>query len=147
LYCNVALSECILGRMQPGASYLDLIARNVRVARAAVTPKLSQAGLAKRMQRLGFKEWRRQTVGNTERGQRRVTLEEALGLVVALEVSWGNLLFPAAGDMRLVSLPAGQPVILPLQHEMPEGVSGVWWNGTEPKITAPGPGEDTADGA
>jgi 8-oxo-dGTP diphosphatase len=77
--------------MRPDMSFRDLIARNVRVARAAALPKLSQADLAERMRALGFREWRRQTAGNIESGKRRVTAEELLGLALALDTTVARL--------------------------------------------------------
>jgi hypothetical protein len=97
--------------MQP-LPYLDLVARNVRVARAAV--KLSQADVAARMQAVGFREWRRQTVGNTESGKRRLAVEEALGLTVALETTLAALLYPPAElEFAGILLPGGQETLLP----------------------------------
>jgi transcriptional regulator with XRE-family HTH domain len=103
------------------ASFSDVIVRNIRTLRAR--KGLDQGDVVNHMRKLGFTNWHRQTMSKIELGQRRVTMEELLGLVVVFQTSWGSLLFPAAGELRLVSLPAGQPVILPLQHEMPEGVT------------------------
>jgi transcriptional regulator with XRE-family HTH domain len=97
--------------MQRAEPYLELVARNVRVARAAASPKLSQADVAERMRELGFREWRRQTVGLTESGKRRLTVEEALGLCVALVRSPSALLLPFP-DREYISLPGGQRVFL-----------------------------------
>ena len=94
--------------MKPAATYPALIARNVRAARAAAY--ISQDDLAVRMQNLGFTEWRRQTVSNTERGKRRLTCEEALGLMVSLETSLEAVLWPPEGQDVL--LPGGQSVLL-----------------------------------
>jgi transcriptional regulator with XRE-family HTH domain len=105
----------------PIANFSDLIAKNIRTLR--VRRGLEQGDVAEQMRKLGFRNWYPQTMSKIERGQRRVTMEELLGLVMVFRTSWGSLLFPAAGEVRLVSLPNGQPVTLPLQHEMPEGVS------------------------
>jgi 8-oxo-dGTP pyrophosphatase MutT (NUDIX family) len=98
--------------MRPEMSFRDLVARNVRVARAAVTPKLSQADLAERMRALGFGEWRRQTAGNTESGKRRVTAEELLGLALALDTTMARLTSsPDENGARNVILLSG--VVIP----------------------------------
>jgi len=52
--------------------------------------KLRQEDLATDMMRLGF-TWLRETVGQIERGVRRVTLEEALALSVVLNDETGEL--------------------------------------------------------
>lgn len=102
------------------ASFSDVIVRNIRTLRAR--KGLDQGDVVERMRNLGFTNWHRQTMSKIELGQRRVTMEELLGLVLVFETSWGSLMFPAAGELRLATLPGGQPVILPLQHEMAEGV-------------------------
>ena len=50
------------------------------------------------MRALGFKGWRRQTVASVEKGKRRVTVEEALGLAMALETTLPRLLAPVKGQ-------------------------------------------------
>jgi hypothetical protein len=66
------------------------------------------------MQALGFGEWRRQTVGLAESGKRRLTVEEALGLMVALETTLAALLQPPAElEFAGILLPAGQETLLP----------------------------------
>ena len=137
--CNVALSECILAFMDEGIPYMALVARNVRVARAAVVPKLSQAGLAARMRALGFSEWRRQTVGNTETGKRRLSAEELLGLALALDTTVSGL-DRAAGDDG--GFPGGHEII-----RLPGFAMPVWrigmndgslrWDGNVPVIGEP----------
>jgi transcriptional regulator with XRE-family HTH domain len=114
-------------------SYAAVIVQNLRAVR--VRKGLEQRDLVERMRDLGFTNWHRQTLSRIEQGHRNLLPGELLGLVVALETSWGNLLFPAAGEMRIVGLPNGHPVILPLQHEMPEGLAEpVWWDGNEAKF-------------
>jgi transcriptional regulator with XRE-family HTH domain len=121
-------------------SYGDVISRNIRALRAR--KRLDQGDVVERMRDLGFTTWHRPTLGRVERGERRLFAEELVGLVLALEAPWGNLLFPAAGEMRIVSLPNSHPVILPLQHEMPEGTtSSLWWDGNKAMFTSPDPGE------
>jgi len=92
-------------------TYADLLARNLRAARAATAPKLSQADAAERMRALGFRSWLGQTVSASERGRRRITAEEILGLCVALECPPGALLLPVHGSPD-IALPGGQLVRL-----------------------------------
>lgn len=66
------------------------VCRNLRAARAAA--QLKQDDVAERMRELGFAAWRHSTVSLTERGQRRITVDELLGLAVAFEVSVQSLL-------------------------------------------------------
>jgi transcriptional regulator with XRE-family HTH domain len=105
----------------PIPSFSDVIVRNIKSLRAR--RGLDQDDVVKAMREMGFANWHRQTMSKIELGQRRITLEELLGLVLAFDTSWGSLLFPAAGELRLVSLPNGKPVSLSLQHEMPEKVT------------------------
>ena len=68
----------------------DLVARNIAAERTRCS--LSQADLATRMSDLGFR-WVRQTVTEAERpGGRKITVEELIGLTVALSVSADLLL-------------------------------------------------------
>ena len=62
------------------------------------------------MTALGFK-WLRQTVTEAERGRRRITVEEALGLSVALQVPMDTLLYPPPGEVPEVALPGGHHTI------------------------------------
>lgn len=89
-------------------TYRDVLARNVRVARAA--KQIGQQELARRMRVLGFGAWLHQTVGNVERGKRRLVAEEILALALALETSVGMLMDPSRED-GLIMLPGGQPVM------------------------------------
>jgi hypothetical protein len=97
--------SCILGSV--AVTYADVLARNMRAARAAL--RLDQEPLATRMRALGFVSWRRQTVAVAEKGERRLTAEELLGLAFALETSMGALLDPSPDD-RQVQLPGGGTV-------------------------------------
>jgi 8-oxo-dGTP diphosphatase len=113
----------------------EILAGNIAAARGR--RRLQQSDLADRMRALGWK-WVRQTVGEIENNRRRVSTDELIGLSYALETEVGNLLLPAPGEVRLAALPAGQLVILPLQHEMPDGMGGsVLWDGNRPKFSAP----------
>ena len=87
-------------------TYGEEIAANVRAER--VRAGLKQADCAHRMQALGF-EWHTQTVSNVERGGRRLTAEEILGLALALEVPMSRLMRPD-GHSEFVRLPAGQEI-------------------------------------
>jgi transcriptional regulator with XRE-family HTH domain len=82
----------------------ELLGFNLKVAR--LRAGLSQSDTAGRMKKLGFKDWRRQTVGNSENGGRRVTVEELAGLALVLGVAPGRLLWPENGESP-VSLPSG----------------------------------------
>jgi transcriptional regulator with XRE-family HTH domain len=75
-----------------GSRFLsDVVADNVRALRAL--RRLSQTELAKRMGQLGHK-WTRATVSDVERAGRNVTVDELLGLALALTVSVPELLDP-----------------------------------------------------
>lgn len=124
-------------------TFADVIVRNLRAQRARM--KLGQADVVERMRALGFTNWHRQTLSRIEQGQRKLLAEEILGLSLALEIEMANLLLPVPGEVRLVALPAGQLVILPLQHELPGGVAGsVLWDGNKPKFAAPAAHDDEA---
>jgi transcriptional regulator with XRE-family HTH domain len=90
--------------------YGKLLARNLRAARAAVG--INQADVAERMNDLGYDHWRRQTVARVEKAQRRLTCDEALGLMVALETDLTAILNPAA-EFTSIVLPGGQWTTLP----------------------------------
>jgi transcriptional regulator with XRE-family HTH domain len=66
------------------------IAANIRAERARAN--ISQGDLAEQMRDLGFPEWRRQTVSNSEHGKRRVTCDEAVGLAWILKTNVSTLL-------------------------------------------------------
>lgn len=120
-------------------TYTNLIARNVRSARAAAD--LSQADVAERMRGLGFTEWRRQTVGNTERGKRRLTCEEAVGLMVSMETTFEAILLPPKDlQWQDILLPAGQGTLLPVAELREHRPSGVW-DGNIPRLTPYAHGE------
>jgi transcriptional regulator with XRE-family HTH domain len=87
--------------------YGDVLARNVRAARAA--RQIGQQELAARMRALGYSAWLHQTVGNVERGKRRLVAEELLGLALALETTVNNLMLPDPDD-EPVALPSGDEI-------------------------------------
>lgn len=130
--------------METATTYTALIARNVRAARAAAD--LSQADLAERMRALGFTEWRRQTVGNTERGKRRLTCEEALGLMVSMETSLEAILQPPKElEWQEIAMPGGQVTLLPVARfgHQQQGV----WDGNVSLLKPYPHGEAGNDGA
>jgi transcriptional regulator with XRE-family HTH domain len=85
-------------------SYRDVLARNIRAERARAG--LSQQDVAARMRMLGFQAWKHQTVGSVERGSRRVTAEEILGLAISLTTSISTLMTPKTTRDAL-ALPSG----------------------------------------
>jgi len=95
--------------MQEPAPYRDLVARNVAAERERRS--LSQADLADRMSGLGFR-WVRQTVTEAERpGGRKITVEELIGLSVALGVPVDVLILPPPGGPPVAALPGGRLVV------------------------------------
>jgi len=86
-------------------AYGEVLARNVRGTRGR--KGLGQNSLAARMRALGFSSWFTQTVGKAERGERRITAEEVLGLAYALETTVRALLQPADDYRSMVALPSG----------------------------------------
>ena len=92
-----------------GNAYRFILGRNISGDRGRL--QLSQTAVAVRMRALGFEDWRQQTVASVEKGKRRVTVEEALGLVEALETTLPRLLAPVNG--LWVELPSGSGQDLP----------------------------------
>jgi transcriptional regulator with XRE-family HTH domain len=86
-------------------TYGAILAANIRGIRNR--KGLGQEALAKRMRGLGH-EWVRQTVGATERGRRRVLVEEVVALAAALETTALALMVPTRDD-KVVEL-AGEPL-------------------------------------
>lgn len=83
--------------------YGAIVSRNVVALRARA--RLKQSEIAVRMRVLGF-SWHPQTVGEVEKGNRRVAAEELLGLALALGTNISSLLLPAP-DEGPVRLPSG----------------------------------------
>ena len=79
-----------------GPTYREVLARNVRAARKRLG--INQQDLAARMQALGHDAWLHQTVGNVEKGKRRITAEEVVSLAYALQTSIGPLMAPNKQD-------------------------------------------------
>src|ERR1700733_14437651 len=88
-------------------SFGDVLARNLRAARSR--RDLSQQAVAARMRALGYDAWLHQTVGNVEKGKRRVTADEILGLAWALDTTVNALLSPIEED-EAVSFPSGATI-------------------------------------
>jgi transcriptional regulator with XRE-family HTH domain len=86
-------------------AYGDVVAANIRAARSR--RGVAQAVVVERMRALGFTSWHRQTLGNVERGERRVTMEEIFCLALALETTIPALATAADQD-EFVDLPNGQ---------------------------------------
>lgn len=86
-------------------SYRQVLSDNIAAERGR--RHLTQTALARLMAGCGFTTWARQTVTDIERGGRRVTVEEMLGLAVVLRVPVGRLLYPPDGTPE-VTLPGGQ---------------------------------------
>jgi len=114
-------------------SYGDVLAQNVRAARSR--KRLGQANVVARMRALGYDQWHRQTMGKVERGERRLLVEEILGLALALETSIGMLLSPTRDD-RFIMLPAGQHMqvmtVLRSVRHFNDGM--VYWEDDEPRF-------------
>lgn len=115
------------------AAYGAVISRNVVAARARA--RLKQSEVATRMRALGY-SWHPQTVGEIEKGNRRLTADETLGLAEALGVSVAALLAPSADD-ELIRLPSGDP--LPAAHVgalvYGRNFGAVTWDGDKPVFT------------
>jgi len=89
-------------------SYAGVMAGNIIAARSRA--RLGQADVAARMQELGFGNWYAQTVGKTEKGDRRLLAHEVAGLAFALETSVGRLMAPLDED-RSVKLQDNGPAV------------------------------------
>jgi transcriptional regulator with XRE-family HTH domain len=86
--------------IKPGA----ILARNIAAERSRLG--LDQKDLADRMRAVGWK-WVRQTVGEAEKGHRRLSADEVLGLAACLETTVEQLMSPRKTDAP-VELPSGQ---------------------------------------
>jgi 8-oxo-dGTP diphosphatase len=121
--------------------YRLILGRNVSGDRGRL--QLSQTAVAARMRALGFTDWHQQTVASVEKGKRRVTVEEVLGLVEALETTLPRLLAPINinGDLW-VELPSGSGHDLPsmevigLANGAKGGAGAVSWYKNSP-VQAP----------
>lgn len=131
-----ALSSCILKGVT--TSYADVLARNMRAARAR--RGLEQEPVAARMRALGFSAWRRQTVAAVEKGARRLTAEEVLGLALALETRLFSLVEPSREDDP-IGLPSGASMPFLTVHALIYGGSKytVRWDGDIPQFPSDEP--------
>lgn len=122
-------------------TYANVLAKNMRAARSRAD--LQQEPLAARMRALGYSAWVRQTIANVERGKRRLTAEEILGLACALETTIATLMAPVDDD-RIVDFPSGASV--PVEHvrRLARGVNdgSVRWEGDSPVFPAPEPAQE-----
>jgi transcriptional regulator with XRE-family HTH domain len=117
-------------------TYRDVLARNVRAARSRCD--ISQQVLAGRMRALGYDAWLHQTVGNVEKGKRRMNAEEIFGLAAALQTSIGVLMSPVADD-KIVDFPSGAAVTVESVQRSVQGQNdgAVMWDGERPIFPAP----------
>lgn len=116
-------------------TYGGVLARNVKNARVAAG--LGQDLLAARMRSLGFSEWRYQTVGNVERGKRRLVVEEMLGLALALETTLQHLIDPSEGGRdEIIALPSGETVLSDFVTSLVYGMNArsVTWTDDKPEF-------------
>ena len=93
--------------VMPPAPYASILARNMRVARAAAD--LSQAEVGERMRDIGFTSWLRQTMSTVEKGKRRLTAEEVFWLSYVLGTTVIRLMSPTEDD-HWVSAPDGRTI-------------------------------------
>jgi transcriptional regulator with XRE-family HTH domain len=118
--------------------YAEVLAKNVRAARAR--KGFEQEPVAARMRALGFSAWRRQTVAGVEKNNRRLAVEEMLGLALALETSFTSLL-ESVRDDGSISLPSGAELPFMTVHELVWAGSGltVTWDGDVPAFPIQNP--------
>jgi transcriptional regulator with XRE-family HTH domain len=88
-------------------AYDEVLARNARAYRSR--KGIGQERLAARMRALGYTAFLRQTISKVEKGERRLSAAEVLGLALALEIRMSQLLEPQAGDHQ-IELPNGEPL-------------------------------------
>jgi transcriptional regulator with XRE-family HTH domain len=86
------------------AAYDEVLARNARAYRSR--KGIGQERLASRMRALGYTAFLRQTVSQVEKGERRLSASEVLGLALALDVTMRQLLEPQPDDKQ-IELPNG----------------------------------------
>jgi len=117
-------------------TYTDVLARNIRAARSRAD--LSQQTVAARMKVLGFDAWLYQTVGNVEKGRRRVTAEEIFGLAWALQTTIPALMSASDQD-EAIQLPGGQMIgAVSVERLAGRGVNdrSITWHGADvPVVT------------
>jgi hypothetical protein len=91
------------------------------------------------MRALGFTAWHRQTMGNVERGERRLLAEELHGLSRALGISLQALIAPSPED-KTVEFPSGESIAVASVQQSAAGIpdDAVSWDGNVPVLTEPG---------
>lgn len=117
----------------PELSYEDAIRANIKARRVLID--LEQESLAARMRALGYAKWYRQTVGTVEKGGRKVSSSELLGLSLALETSIAALMSPDTSSRTTIVMPSGQ--VLPanaVSTSAGVGMNEGWvrWDGDTP---------------
>jgi transcriptional regulator with XRE-family HTH domain len=120
--------------MTSGWSYAEALSAKIKQGRAGL--RLSQKGLADRMDALGF-GWRQQAVADVENGDRRLLAEELLGLALALETTLQEFLSLSEGDWeKPVTLPSEQTVSSDFVTSLVYGMNGgsVRWKGGKPEF-------------
>ena len=93
----------MLSGMSDGQAPREVLAESIAVA--MTRRRLGHAGLAERMQGLGYK-WIRQTVGDVLSGRRSLRADELYGLAIALETTVSELTVPRDDDAQIV-FPSG----------------------------------------
>ena len=109
-------------------TYADLVARNIRAARARVD--LPQLTVSKRMKGFGFTSWSPSKVSECERAVRPVTTSELLALAVSLETTLAALVGAAPEDGPIDiggEWEIGAVSVLNLSHGIPD--PAVSWAG------------------
>jgi hypothetical protein len=118
-----------------GRPYGEILARNMRAARGRAG--IGQEDVAGRMRALGFGAWVRQTVSKSERGARRMLVEEVYALAWVLETSMAALLQPTKDD-GTVAFPSGNVVggatVVASVHGTNDGT--IVWKDNEPQWIA-----------
>src|SRR5579863_3794790 len=92
-------------------AYRLILGRNLSAERGRL--QASQTAIAERMAKLGFDDWHQQTVAKVEKGNRKLSVEELLGLVEALETTLSTLLAPHGGGELFIEFPSGSGRHLP----------------------------------
>ena len=118
-------------------SYAEVLTRNIRAARHRLG--LEQADVVERMRALGYKTWHRQTIGKVERGERRITADEVLGLSCALTTSITRLMAPVDEDRVVEFQVDGEELSVTAVQMLARGLSdiGVSWYGNKPVMITP----------
>jgi len=113
-----------------------MLAGNIAAARAR--NRLQQSDLADRMRTLGFR-WVRQTVGEVEKGRRRVDIGELYGIALALDLPIATLVLPWADEGEpTVRLPSGLVLEFSLQFKIRSVPwAPILWDGNT--LKGPGP--------